>query len=86
MKLVRYYFLNEGFSDVLNSNSKIFVDIENATVKCKNGKIVIEGLQPDTVYKNFKIDYTNRGYEKTIFVERIKTTKTKEQKLLKSNK
>src|SRR5699024_4882992 len=79
-------FLNEGFRDVLNSKSKIFVDIENATVKYKDGKIIIEGLQPNTVYRNFKIVYTNRGLEKIIFVERIKTTRTKEQKLLKSNK
>ena len=79
-------FLNEGFRYVLNSNSKIFVDIENATAKYKDGKIIIEGLQPNTVYKNFKIVYTNRGLEKIIFVERIKTTRTKEQKLLKSDK
>lgn len=79
-------FLNEGFSDVPDSDSKIFVDIENAIAKYKNGKIVIEGLHPNTVYKNFKIVYTNKGCEKTIFVERVKTTKTKEQKLLKSNK
>ena len=79
-------FLNEGFRDVLNSNSKIFVDIENATAKYKNGKIIIEGLAPNTVYRNFKIVYTNRGLEKIIFVQWIKTTRTKEQKLLKSNK
>lgn len=79
-------FLNEGFTDMLSSNNKIFVDIDNATAKYKNEKIIIEGLEPNTVYKNFKIVYTYKGHEKIIFVERLKTKRTKEQKLLRSNK
>lgn len=68
-------FLNEGFNDKLNANSKITVDIDNATAKYKNGRIIIEGLEPNTLYKNFTVNYFLDGVEKRIFVQNIKTVK-----------
>ncbi len=67
-------FLNDGFKNKLNSWNVKEISIPNASVKFQDGKIVIEGLEPNTVYKNFIIKYINQGLEKKIFVERIKTT------------
>lgn len=68
-------FLNDGFEGDLNSFSKIYVDIPNATAKYIDGKIVIEGLESNTIYKNFKVTYKNKGKENKIFVRHLKTKK-----------
>lgn len=66
-------FLNEGFKNKLNYYNVVNVDIPDASVKFYDGKILIEGLEPNTEYRNFTITYLDYGVEKKIFVEKIKT-------------
>lgn len=68
-------FLNDGFDGYLNEFVKIDVDIPDATAKYLNGKIIIENLESNTIYKNFKITYKNKGKENKILVNRLRTKK-----------
>ncbi len=79
-------FLNEGFTDKLYENVQVTSSIEGTTCKYENGKFIIEGLEPNTLYRNFIISYSPNGKEtKSIFIQRIKTSRTDEQKDLRSN-
>lgn len=71
-------FLNEGFKDKIDYRNDLSVDIENATALYKNGKIVIEGLLPNTIYKDFTVTYVVGDKSKKIFIERLKTVKGEE--------
>lgn len=78
-------FLSDEFDGDLNNFSKIFVDIPNAKAKYLNGKIIIENLESDTIYKNFKITYKKNGKENKIFIRRLRTKKDTEKIFLDKN-
>ncbi len=78
-------FLNENFEGSLNYNTKFSVNVKNITAKYSNGKIVLEGLAPNTVYKNIVITYYEKGVEKLILIPAVKTICSDQDNLSKIN-
>lgn len=78
-------FLNENFDGSLNYNTRFSVNVENITARYSDNKIVLEGLAPNTIYKNVVITYYEKGVEKLILIPAVKTICDNQNNLYKMN-
>lgn len=66
-------FFNNDIEKFLKMKNEIYIDIPNANVKIFRDGVLIENLDENTVYKNFKIIFKDRSGESILFIQRIKT-------------